>query len=30
MAEKGLKCPDCLEKADYVRFLEKALGKKEL
>ena len=32
MAEKGLKCPDCLEKADFVRYLEKALGapKKEL
>jgi mesencephalic astrocyte-derived neurotrophic factor len=27
MAEKGIKCPDCLEKADYVRRLEEVLGK---
>ena len=27
MAEKGIKCPDCLEKADYVRKLESVLGK---
>lgn len=27
MAEKGIKCGDCLEKADFVRKLEEVLGK---
>ena len=27
MAEKGIKCPDCLEKADFVRKLESVVGK---
>lgn len=28
MLEKGLSCPDCLEKSDYVAFLERHFGKK--
>jgi hypothetical protein len=27
MMEKGIKCPECLEKADFVRKLESTLGK---
>jgi hypothetical protein len=27
MAEKGIACPECIEKADFVRKLEQVLGK---
>ena len=27
MGEKGIKCPECIEKGDYVRKLEEVLGK---
>jgi len=27
MKERGIECPECLEKADFVRKLEMALGK---
>ena len=30
MAEKGVKCPECLEKDDFVRKLEELKGKGEL
>ena len=30
MAEKGIKCPDCLEKDDFVKKLEELKGKGEL
>lgn len=29
MLEKGLTCPECIEKADFVAMLEKALGAKK-
>ncbi len=29
MAEKGINCPECIEKADFVRKLESVLGKKK-